>query len=146
MRWRPIAVTSLSVNVLLLLVLGLGRVVGVGSAPVTDVPSDLPMKMTEAAVAEIVRSKLAMMEDQAAANDLAPSGKAAAVTQIVAAEPGKLHDIEPRAAGMETVGNAWVVRAEGTFVNSRGLKQRVWSSGYFIIDDANGDVVGMGMP
>jgi hypothetical protein len=43
----------------------------------------------------------------------------------------------------------WVVRAEGSFVGLRvppGAKPITSSTGYFIIDDATGDVVGMGMP
>jgi hypothetical protein len=43
----------------------------------------------------------------------------------------------------------WAVRAEGTFVGLRvppGAKPIVGSTGYFILDDATGEILGMGTP
>lgn len=40
----------------------------------------------------------------------------------------------------------WVVAAEGTFVGRRGIGgDKVTTSGYFVIDDATGDIVEMGL-
>ena len=43
----------------------------------------------------------------------------------------------------------WVVRAEGHFVGQRvppGAQPIVASTGYFVVDDATGETIGMGMP
>jgi hypothetical protein len=60
-------------------------------------------------------------------------------------------DIEPHAPrpapGTET-GPVWVVRAHGKFVSLRGLRATpiVADTGYFLILDSDGSVLGMGMP
>ena len=49
--------------------------------------------------------------------------------------------------GSAADGTYWIVRAEGTFVGRRGRgPDQIFDTGYLIIDDANGDIVGMGMP
>jgi hypothetical protein len=51
---------------------------------------------------------------------------------------------QPAAPGVQ-----WLVRAEGTFTNIRtppGAKPAVASSGYFVISDADGGVLGFGFP
>lgn len=55
----------------------------------------------------------------------------------------------PAPGSQEAAMPVWVVRAEGTFVGTRvpaGAKPAVGTSGYFVIDDASGDIVEMGMP
>jgi len=51
---------------------------------------------------------------------------------------------QPSAAGVE-----WLVRAEGTFTNERtppGAAPMVATSGFFVISDADGSLVGFGFP
>jgi hypothetical protein len=54
---------------------------------------------------------------------------------------------DPNTAFANTI--VWVVRAHGTFVGDRvppGGNPAIGTTGYFMIDDATGDVIGMGMP
>jgi hypothetical protein len=53
----------------------------------------------------------------------------------------------PALEGAEADQTYWIVAGTGTFVARRGLgPDKVFSSGFYIIDDATGDFVGMGMP
>ena len=48
-----------------------------------------------------------------------------------------------------TTGGPWRVVAEGTFTNNRtprGASPGVADTGYFLIDDTSGDVIGFGFP
>ncbi len=56
---------------------------------------------------------------------------------------------KPQAGSAEASAVVWLVRAEGSFVGMRvppGAKPITSTTGYFLIDDATGEVVGMGMP
>jgi hypothetical protein len=53
----------------------------------------------------------------------------------------------PILEGKEAEATYWVVRANGHFVSSRGRGEpKTFTSGFFIIDDANAEIVGVGMP
>lgn len=62
----------------------------------------------------------------------------------------RIRDAEPSAAVPDDpTAVVWIVRARGPFVGLRvpaGQEPALGESGYFVISDALGDVVGMGMP
>jgi hypothetical protein len=55
----------------------------------------------------------------------------------------------PNEDSPEASRKVWVVRAAGTFLGERvppGAKPVIGTTGFFVIDDASGEVIGMGMP
>jgi hypothetical protein len=95
-------------------------------------------------IAEKALSRLAAMEDMADNRGLA-RGKARKVLSVQATTGDKLPsavDVE-----FETDRIVWLVRAEGTFVATRGrTKLHSFSTGFFVIDDQSRKVLAMGMP
>jgi hypothetical protein len=60
-----------------------------------------------------------------------------------------VHKVEPNSpVGDSVSGIVWVVRAEGTFVSARGRSPEliIADSGYLLVDDGSGQIIGMGMP
>ncbi len=117
---------------------------------------DTPIGVTGQMTPEQVASKVTAFLAQNASIALSASTPTVAtkIDQMVLARPDEVGAIEPRAAGIslqrqsDPAALLWVVRAHGAFVTQRGrsMEPRVFASGYLIIDDATGDIVGMGMP
>jgi hypothetical protein len=82
------------------------------------------------------------------------TGTASTIRGMVALKASDLGSVEPDAGAAPAGSSAgdsvlWVVRATGTFVGDRvppGAKPIVESTGYFVVDDSTGEIVGMGMP
>ena len=83
-----------------------------------------------------------------AANLNLPTSVDPRIVKVALRRASDVQSVENSAAGDPTgSGLVWIVRAEGTFLSNRGLgPPHVWPSGYFIIDDATGGIVGDGMP
>jgi hypothetical protein len=108
-----------------------------------------PTKLSAAQVAQIATARISSMEAVTSAPAVA-----AKVTSVAAMSQSSVSSLEP-GAGQPPLGSAdaqstvWVVRATGTFVGLRvpkGAQPIVASSGYFVIDDATGEIITMGMP
>lgn len=114
--------------------------------PVVRVEPGLLPRMTADQVAEVAVRQLRQME-KSAGRTAAP----ARVLSMTATTAEGVVRLEP-AAGQDsllTAGIVWLVRAEGTFTNNRtppGAESLVAPSGYFIISDADGGIVGSGFP
>ena len=102
-------------------------------------------------VASAALSQLSKMGAAAQAVGAVPAQ--ARLLSITAVRASDVKVVEPR-AGAPDVGSGddeaiWVVRATGSFVGLHvppGDAPIVKQTGYLLIDDASGDVVGMGMP
>jgi hypothetical protein len=74
----------------------------------------------------------------------------ATVTKISAVRGRDLEKAEPGAGsaeGDQADAAYWVVRGTGTFLGRRGQSgDHLSGTGYIVIEDATGDIVGMGMP
>jgi hypothetical protein len=74
----------------------------------------------------------------------------ARITKIWLRRQSDLQSVDPNAPGSTDSNVVWLVRAEGTFTtNHTGSVPRspaVWSSGYLIVDDATGGIIGQGSP
>lgn len=75
------------------------------------------------------------------------------VSRVSAVRHADVSTIEAEAGGDESVANTdapkWIVRLEGPFIAERhppGVTPLQTKSGYFQIDDATGQIIGMGMP
>jgi hypothetical protein len=119
-----------------------------GSSFVIDAPASLAPRMDPAGVANLAQARLQEMAADAQAAGLRVSG--GSIQKVILARNDELGAVEPRAAGGEGSPDRllWVVRATGTFVTNRGPigGTRSFASGYFLIDDATGEIIGMGMP
>lgn len=146
MRLRAFVLVSVGLNVALLAALVLSQSIASPGYEVNVRPGLVTQRTADDAAAGALE-RLASMADTASANGVA-LGPAARVLSVVAAMGDELLSIEPSSGGYEPERTVWVVRAEGTFVASRGLnpKPRVFTTGFFVIDDASGKVLVMGMP
>lgn len=106
----------------------------------------VPAKVLSAAqVADIVEARLMTMGGSTSA----PKVLRMTVVPLSAVASVELGAGSTSAGSPEADAVVWVVRAEGTFIGTRvppGAKPIVGSTGYFILDDATGDVIGMGIP
>jgi hypothetical protein len=112
--------------------------------PTVSVQAGLAPKLDVSTVQAIAEQQLASMQTMAA------GGQTIAIQKISAVGADRVTGVEA-AVPVETdaTGIRWVVRATGTFVGQRvppGNPPIVADTGYLIIDDATGEVVGMGMP
>jgi hypothetical protein len=107
-----------------------------------------PVALTQAQVANIA---LGLIDKMKAEHD---TGVAPRIDSMVVLRLSDLPSVT-RSAGAPDAGSpdaqsiVWFVRAHGTFVGLHtppGIQPAVASTGYFIIDDASGTVVGMGLP
>jgi hypothetical protein len=115
------------------------------SPPSVSIAPGLTPRLGSADAAKLAQSNIALMARSVAANETSTVTKIMAVRgdQIDAAQPGA-----GSATGDQADDIYWIVRASGTFVARRGPAggDRVYPSGYILISDATGDVVGFGMP
>ena len=76
------------------------------------------------------------------------------IRSVVAASWSDLHELEPNAGALDLESPdssrvVWVVRADGPFAvlrTPRGREPFVGASGYLVIDDESGMILGMGTP
>lgn len=111
-------------------------------------------KRTEEEIGAIALAALQRMSDRA--SDLAPDIATIAprVVKAVFTSRGEAAKIEPGIGAPdpgtpEAARRVWVVRAEGRFVGDRvppGADPVIGRTGYLVIDDATGEIIGMGMP
>jgi hypothetical protein len=121
-----------------------------GSGYVTGVAIGLSPRMTADGASQVAIHAIADMRASAVA--AAQRTTATTLRSVLCVRRVDIGSLEPRAAGGRSNGDPnapfWIVRAEGTFVTQRGrsITPLVGSSGYFVIDDASGDIVAWGMP
>src|SRR3990170_3562974 len=110
--------------------------------PTVSVQAGLTPRLDASTVQKIAEQHLASMQTMAA------GGQAIAVHEISAVGGDPMAGREPAPpVEADASGIRWVVRATGTFVGQRvppGNPPIVADTGYLIIDDATGEVVGMG--
>jgi hypothetical protein len=116
------------------------------AAPTVVIESGLSPRMTADQVEGIVLHQIHIMEF--GVGRVVRPARIIAVTATTAAGVARL---EPQSGfGLPPpVGIEWLVRAEGTFTNDRvppGGHPMVDASGYFIVGDADGAILGFGMP
>lgn len=137
----------LAAVVLAILVLAIPRVVG-GAGAAAAYAIDYRVKTHELQAADVDRIVLDRLS--AMGGESIPG----AVTKMTVALMSDLPSIEPT-AGSPAEGSpdgdstVWIVRASGSFVGLRvppGAKPIAADSGYFLVDDKTGEIVGMGMP
>jgi hypothetical protein len=120
-------------------------------SPTTGYILDLDLALTPRMTADeavvVAMTSLAAMARGAANANLATSVDPR-IIKVSLRRASDARSVESSSAGDPTAkGLVWIVRAEGTFLTNRGLgPPRVWPSGYFIIDDATGGILGDGMP
>lgn len=138
---------SLTLNVVLCAVLLAPMLTPAATASFSEsVPPGLATRMSANDAAEIALALMKKMETNRVGTG--PT-KPTRIISVMAATGPEVGSIEPRAGGTAADNSVvWVVRGEGTFIAARGrtTEIRLFSSGYIIIDDATGDILGMGMP
>jgi hypothetical protein len=129
---------------------------GAATASVAIVPSlaAIDVRRTPEEVTSIALALIERMEAQAEAIDPGHATKPQRVLTVESTTRGEAAKVEPN-IGVPTEGTpeadrvVWVVRAEGTFVGDRvppGKKPMIGTSGFIVIDDASGEIIGLGMP
>lgn len=103
-------------------------------------------KMQPDQVAAIVLHDIANMEKTAGTVLAAPR-----ILRITATTAGGVARLEPGSGVGDPMpaGIQWLVRAEGTFMSNRGPVNGAAgaaASGFYVIDDANGEVISWGYP
>ncbi len=121
------------------------EVIGPGLDPRVTIADGLTPSLTAAHVGQIVTETLT-----AAARRFGRSTPIVIET-IRAVPAGAVEALEPATGhgSPPSVGVRWVVRARGPFVGERvpaGMQPIFQDSGFFIIDDATGTILQMGMP
>lgn len=113
--------------------------------PVVRIEPGVSPRMTPDQVGTVAVEQIHEMER--AVGHVAKPARIISVTATTAAGVARL---EPDSGqGPPLAGVEWLVRAEGTFTNNRtppGAEPMVATSGYFVISDADGGVVGFGFP
>ena len=106
---------------------------------------------TEAEVTGIATKHMARLA--AAASELGLTPVPTQLETVIATRWADVSAYEPRVGAPDSdspegAGVVWVARGEGTFLVSRGRSQepRVGSTGYLLIDDETGEIMGMGTP
>lgn len=143
---RVTVLASITVSLILLVALAVGVTFG-SRAYTVELAPGLATRLSPASVTDIATGRLEAMAAEASIYGL-ERPTAPRIIHVVSVRKADLPDVEPRIAGIDGAGPFWVVRAEGTFFTKRGrdAKPRAFGSGYFLIDDTLGIVVGMGMP
>lgn len=109
---------------------------------------------TAAAVTSIAMPNLDLMKRQAAQVDARFADASVKVLSINPVSRSDADRVEPRLGAIDPENPdagrlVWIVRAEGAFFGGRvppGAKPIVGTTGYIVIDDETGLVVGMGTP
>jgi hypothetical protein len=114
--------------------------------PVISVDPGLDPVMTPEQVAGIVIAHIHNNE-QVAGRVVAP----ARIVRMTVTTPGGVSRVEPNAGqpGVAAPDIVWVVRAFGTFTTRRGLREngpKIAGSGFYVIADGNGSIMGFGFP
>ncbi len=149
---RPKANSALPAGVvaiagLVLAVIALSRVTGaMGASP--DYPVDYRVASHNLTAAQVATTITARLTEMGGATSPATvkSMTVVPMSELAAVESGAGAPVDGSPDAAATV---WVVRAEGAFVGLRvppGAKPIHSATGYFIVDDATGDIIGMGMP
>ncbi|MGH2455499.1 MAG: hypothetical protein ACRDHD_04500 [Candidatus Limnocylindria bacterium] len=106
----------------------------------TDTP-----RLTPREVGELVLAKLETNE-----RDLGRILVPARIRSVTAVDASGLTEVEPDIGeeNPQPDGIVWIVRADGTFVANRGrIDEPITSpSGYYLISDDTGAILGMGFP
>jgi hypothetical protein len=116
------------------------------SAPRVTIAQGVQPRLTSDAAIALAANQIALMARSLGAAETSQISSANAV------RGGDLTSVEPGAGSPEgAAANAifWIVRGRGTFVgrfSPSGTGPFVGATGYVIIDDATGEVVGMGLP
>jgi hypothetical protein len=135
------------IAVLVLLAIALSRVAGaIGATP--DYPVNYRVASHNLTAAEVATTITARLTEMGGA------ASSASVTGMTVVPMSELAALEPEAGAPvdgspDAAATVWVVRAEGAFVGLRvppGAKPIHSATGYFIVDDATGEIIGMGMP
>lgn len=114
--------------------------------PVIKIDAGLTPRMSAEQVEAVALNEIHAMESMVGAAVRAPRIVTITATTnsgVEKLEPGSGHG-DPPALGIQ-----WLVRAEGTFTNNRtppGANPMVAATGFFIIGDADGGIVGFGFP
>lgn len=153
LRAGPSGTTGAGLVLLLVVVVAIAAATRLGAgAPEYTVDMQVTTtRMSPADVTQIVTSRLGEMtlmtsQSSSAGDSKVLSMTAAPMSQLAALEAGAG---KPVPGSKDEHSTVWVVRAEGVFVGQRvppGAKPVVATTGYFVIDDATGDIIGMGMP
>jgi hypothetical protein len=115
-------------------------------SPTISIASGVEPRLTPTEAIAIAQNDIALMARSVGA------AESSTVLKATAARGADVDSVEPGAGtaeGEQAESVYWVVRARGTFVGARGpagSSDRVAATGYIVIDDATGDVVGMGLP
>lgn len=114
--------------------------------PVIRIDDGVTRRMAPNDVAELVLERIHAMEAT-----LGHTEKPARIISVTATTAGGVARLGPDAGRGDApaLGVQWVVRAEGTFINDRmppGAEPMVATSGYFVISDLDGSVIGFGFP
>lgn len=145
-KWR---LAALTVGLVILVGVSIFSTLVAGREQMVFISPDVTPRMTAGDVMKIANERLASMAGMApSATAVSPS-----ISTVRALRADQVQSIESQ-AGIEVgpsvdPGRAiWVVRATGTFVglHTRQLEPIVFGSGFLLIDDSTGEIVGMGMP
>jgi hypothetical protein len=114
--------------------------------PVVRIEEGVSPRLAPDEVANLVIERVHHME-QAVGRAATP----ARILSMTATTAAGIARLEPHAGQGQAPapGVQWLVRAEGTFVNNRtppGAEPMVATSGYFVISDADGSILGFGFP
>lgn len=150
-RSIPVRTTSALAGVVIVAILAglrVGGAFGSGGEYTIDVPTGMTTRLAPDAVVQIALRDLERMQSRAQ-DPVSPI----AVMSVRATTRGATQALEPNSIGTASASEVndivWVVRAQGTFVGERvlpGMSPIVSSTGYLLIDDATGSILGTGMP
>jgi hypothetical protein len=130
---------------LLVALIAVGVTMSSGNGTYTTMIDDgVEPALSAARVAEIAFADLERMSGLVGASARHPIED----VRLHAVRNGDVEDYEPGSAFGDGVGIVWIVRANATFVTARGRQPGliVRDSGYLLIQDGSGEIIGMGMP
>lgn len=116
------------------------------SRPTVTIAPGLQPRLTPDEAIALAANNIALMARDVGADE------APRIISATAVRGGDISSVEPGAGspdGAASNGIYWVVRGQGRFVGRfapSGSGPLVSTTGYVIIDDATGEVVGMGLP
>jgi hypothetical protein len=141
-RYRRVAIVFAAGA--LLVVYGAAQVTSVSPPRITVDPGIRPSLSASDAI-RLAQSEISLMAGDVGRNPASTIASARALkgSDIPSAEPNG-----PIFSGEQADRTYWIVRGSGTFVPEFGRSnpKKIFGTGYLIMDDATGEIVGSGMP
>lgn len=127
-----------------LVLLWASQVANTAQPPSITIDAGLKPHLSGSEAIALAQSQIAAMAQSVGRSTSSSISSARAVR---GSEISKIEATAPTLDDAEADQTYWIVRGTGTYLATRGRgPDKVFATGYLIIDDATGDVIGMGMP